>query len=674
MAEFIVRLDKTATNLSSRYHYEFRSSDGAGLLEQEYQADPSPMLVRQLCTKMHEIIQEALGATPVTADPVDELARHGHSLYNALFPSLDGSVPDLARKLNELNEPLLVRTNESDIPWEMLHNGTEFLGLAHAIGRRKLSGNRMDDGRGIGKLSRALIVGDPTGDLESARREAIELARWLRRHDVECELLCGADATLLNVFNHLDSGNYDLLHYCGHVAAPHGTKLIGLRLHNDDLLDSRALQPLARKGAPPVVFINGCESASRVSDLCSSFMGLGSKLAVGTLYSVEEEAARRFSEQFYVDLISGASAGAAVHSAREALRPNGVAWTAFVLYGDPATRISTGDAPAPQPTVAEPHPLTSRLDRAAAALMEQVIGHAAPHGVVTSMHLLAGLLSTDEVMNRMQQNRASAGRQLLVIDLLRSMLDIGVGTPAPPDEDVEFSDTVETVFAQAEQLAHDSGREKITIADLITAFTDVGGGTARQLLELFDISLDDLTGGDGAPPKAKDSQPLPPEIPGQSTNGHRPTVDTAGVLFDGDGRLRTDRLDPDMVGAIRVAALLASAQRTVISTGMLLYGLGIANNEHFGDLMRAQGEAGSRALAKLSLMTETKADRFSPRTRQALERAATGDADGKVRDAALLPEILAEQTSSARQLLSHLGVDPDKLLEGDQPSAPEPTD
>lgn len=673
MAEFIVRLDKT-NNLSSRYNYEFRSSDGTGPVEQEYVADPSPMLVRQVCAKMESIIQEALGSTPVTADPVDELARHGHSLYNALFPSLDGGVPDLARRLNKVTEPLLVRTNESDIPWELLHDGTEFLGLTHEIGRRKLSGNRVIGGRAIGRLSRALIVGDPTEDLESARREATELAEWLRRHDVECELLCGADATLLKVFSHLESGNFDLLHYCGHVAAPHGTKLIGLRLHDDDLLDSRALQPLAaRNGAPPVVFINGCESASRVSDLCSSFMALGSKLVVGTLYSVEEEAARRFSERFYNDLMSGAAAGAAVRAARGTLRPNGVAWTAFVLYGDPATRVVAGD-PAPPPVTdseRERPKFPHRLDREARELMERVVQHAAPHAVVTSMHLLAELLDTDEVVARLQENRASAGRQLLVVEMLRSVLDIGVAAPPPPDGEIEFSGTVETVLARADQLAQDSGREEVTVADLVAAFVAVGGGTARQLLDLFDISLDDLAGGERTRPKPDETMPPPVNGPPLSTEDSGFVGD---LLFDANGRLRTECLDPVMVAAVRVAALLASAQRTVISTSMLVYGLGVANSEFFGNMMRAQGEAGDTALAQLSLLSATTMNRFSTRTRKVLERAMARTEDGTVRDSTVLPEILAEQTSSARQLLKRLGVDPDQLLRSQQASGLDTTD
>jgi hypothetical protein len=665
VAEFIVRLDKTDVGGWPRYNYEFRSS-GVGGLEQEYSAEPSSMLVRQLCGKIDKIVRDALELTAVTADPVGDLARYCHSLYNALFPAQDGGIPDLARRLAQVTDSLLVRTNESDIPWELLHDGTDFFGLAHDIGRRKLASGRVVGGRGIGRLRRALVVGDPNDNLASARREAVELADWLQRHGVECELLIGEQATLMSVFEHLESGSYDLLHYCGHVAAPHGTTMIGLRLHNDELLDSRALQPLAKHGTPPVVFINGCESASRVSDLCLSFMAMGSKVAVGTRYLVPEDAARRFSERFYADLMSDVSAGCAIRAARAELRPHGgLAWTAFVLYGDPSARVSTRDTttPRPAPAPADPAKPGPRFDREAGELMERVVEHAAVHGVVTSMDLLAELLSTEEVAGRLKRSSASAGRQALAVELLRTVLDMGPTTPVPEDAPIEYSDTVETVLAQAEQLAHDSGRALITVADLVTAYAAVGGGSSGQLLELFDISLAELAGG----PRTEPAQE-PPTTTRPSMNGHRPVdlIGTDDPLFDVDGQLRADRLEPTMVAAIRVAAVLASAQRTVVSTALLLYGIAVTDSELFGELMRAQGETGVAALKQLSLSGVTFVDRFSARTRHALVRAAEQAETGKVGELMILPEILADRTSSARQLLGKLGVDADRLLRDHQ--------
>lgn len=652
MAEFIVRLENDNSGQLGRYVYEFRSSDGRGL--QEHTAETSPMLVRDLCRRIDATIKEALGPAPINADPVGELARLGHSLYNALFLPRTGELPDLARRLNQMTGPLLLHTNESDVPWELLHDGTEFLGLAHEIGRRKRQGGWNTGGRVIDRLTRALIVGDPNDNLPAARQEAVELEAWLRKHGVDCTLLLGEDAKLLEVYQELESGAYDLLHYGGHVAAPHGTRLVGLRLYDDRLLDGRALQALAN-GTPPVVFINGCESAARAADLCSSFMAMGSEVAVGSQYLVEENAARQFSHHFYADLMSGAAAGAAVRAARRTLDRHGVAWTAFVLYGDPSIRVSSGDVatPAADVAVAAAAP-TYRFDGAASELMERATRHAAPHGIVMSMDLLAELLSTEEIAGRLDRDRLT-----IAAELVRSMLDVGPTTPLSPDTEIEFSDTVETTLAQAEQLAHESGRDEITIPDLMTAFAAVGGGSSAQLLELLGITMEEILRA-GPKPDPPNGKVVGPTV----TDAMSDMVTDVDELFDDNGQLRTDKLGPAMVAAIRVAALVASAQRTVISSGLLLYGLGIANNEFFGDRMRAQGKAGIAALAQLSLSRDITANRFSPRTRRALERAAADANADHVQDATVLREILLEEHSSARQLLIRLGVDPHLLLRG----------
>src|SRR4051794_28699917 len=168
-------------DLTTTFEYELRSSqeEGAGPLEQEYSVEPSPALVRRLCGKIDSIVEDALGPTPVTADPAAQLAGTGQLLYDNLFPRLAGTIPDLARRLREVEGPLLVRTNESLVPWELLHDGTEFFGLAHDIGKRTFVTSRVVGGRTIRTIAKALIVGDPNGDLASTRHEAEQLADWL---------------------------------------------------------------------------------------------------------------------------------------------------------------------------------------------------------------------------------------------------------------------------------------------------------------------------------------------------------------------------------------------------------------------------------------------------------------------------------------------------------------
>ncbi|HEY2791080.1 MAG TPA: CHAT domain-containing protein, partial [Micromonosporaceae bacterium] len=641
MAELVVRMEGAPGGLAMTCKYEFRSSnvDGTGPLEQEYVVDPSPGLVGKLCAQIDKIVDDALGPAPTGTDPAVELAKTGKLLYDALFPSSDGSIPELVQRLRQAEGPLLVRTNESSIPWELLHDGADFLALAHDIGRRTFVTRRVVAGRAIDVIGRALVVGDPLGDLASARQEAEWIESWLGEHGVDCTLLLGEQATLLRVVDELSSGSYDLLHYCGHVGVPVGTKYVGLRLHDDDLLDRRALEPLAQFGAPPIVFVNGCASADNLANLCVSFMVMGAKVVVGNRYAVQEEPARRFAEGFYTDLISGSTAGAAIRSARGALRESSaIDWAGFVLYGDPAMRIAVGERPPPDPPPVDPPSPTGtyRMDDAAAGVIDRMVRQAAPAGFATSLDLLIELLSTEDMRSRVS-GAVGSERLALAADLLRTFRESVPTTAVATDDEVELSDTVSSVLVRAERGAQEAGRDLITLDDLVTAFVAVGGGSSGKILDLFGISLADLA-GTGTKVTSTTSAALP-----VIANGTRPTEVAPEVAaaeeepFAPTGRLRIERLHPDVAAAVRVAAFLASAQRTVISTSLLLYGFALAGGDVFRNALQDQGNAGVAALDQLSPARRTNQNRFSSRTRRALARS-TGRADGQVDPAAVLRE------------------------------------
>lgn len=655
MAELSVRVEGSRNGAETTYHYEFRSlsADGTGPLEQEHTVTPAPDLVRALCERIDSIVVGSLGGAP-GEEAERELAQRGHTLYRTLFPNSDGGVPELVQRMRDSEEPLLIRSNESVIPWELLHDGTDFLGLSHELARRTFVKRRVAVGRTIDRVRRTLVVGDPRGDLPEARAEAEQLAAWLGERGVERTVLLGAEATLLRIITELTPGDYDLLHYCGHVAAPFGTTHVGLLLHDNQLLDARALEPLARSGVPPTVFVNGCASADRLGNLCVSFMEAGAKVVVGTRYPVGEEPARRFAERFYADIIAGATAGAAIHSARRAVRRGpALDWSAFVLYGDPLTRVGVGEirqAPAAEEEVASPSLDAYRFDGSAGAAMRRMARRAAPLGGATSMDLLTELLATDEMRARAASS-FGVERLALVEDLLHTVREQMPVVPAEPDARVELSGTVSHVLARAERGAQEAGRDMIGTADLVTAFLDVGGGSSGQILEAFGLSLNDLA---GSPRPVTDT-------------GRRPGDD---MLFDEAGRLRDELLTPGVAGALRVAAMLATANGTTISSGMVLYGLAIAGGGVFRERLRAQGEAGRAALDQLSATSGTRRSRFSSRTRRALRRLVT-DPSQPLDEADLLAELLSDPESSAGRMLAKLGVDATAVRSPRQEPDPE---
>src|SRR5262245_718646 len=101
------------------YLYQLRSAGGAasGPLEQEYSVDVHQSLVRKLSDRMDAVLREK---SATDASRRVQLAKVGRALYQSLFPLMYGNVPDLVTRLREAPGPLLVRTNEMTVPWELL--------------------------------------------------------------------------------------------------------------------------------------------------------------------------------------------------------------------------------------------------------------------------------------------------------------------------------------------------------------------------------------------------------------------------------------------------------------------------------------------------------------------------------------------------------------------------
>ncbi|MEV6907222.1 CHAT domain-containing protein [Amycolatopsis sp. NPDC051071] len=657
MAELVVSVTGAPGDPAMTCKYELRTStaEGTGPLQQEYVAEPSPDLVRRTCDELDRIIKDAVGPAPGAADAEGELAKVGKLLYRALFTSAGGGIPSLVAQLSKAEGPLLVRTNESGIPWELLHDGDDFLALGRDIGRRTFVTRPVVSGRAPDAIRRALIIGDPLGDLFAARAEAEQVTSWLTGHSVDCTVLLGESATLLRVIDELSTGRYDLLHYAGHVAELTDTNFVGLLLHGKELLDGRALETLATFGAPPIVVVNGCASAGRLANLCVSFMVMGAKVVVGTRHPVREAPSRDFAERFYTELVSGATAGGAVRTARRSLRKAGsIEWATFVLYGDPATRIAMGE---PQRAIPARPPSDLgryRMDDEARALVDRMIHNAAPLGLASSLELLMELLPTDAMRTRISDT-VDAGRLKFATELLNILREsLPAGDPGAGGR-VELSDTVSTVLVRAERAAQRAGRATITIADLVDEFIALGGGSSGQLLGLMGMPL---SGPGGATPSQTGSR----ETTTQTAPGTGLDSDVSdGDLFDGGGDIRADRFDPDVARAIRIAALLASLSGSTISTALLLCGFVVAGGDAVRTALERQGDAGAAVMESLVPKRRTRRNRFSPRTRQAL-LDALGEQE-TLDEATVLRHLLADSVSSAREVLRRSSVDPDRLVQ-----------
>jgi len=226
---------------------------------------------------------------------------------------------------------------------------------------------------------RALVVGDP-GDpekgrsLPGARREAQRVAELLRARGVDVVELVGAPdaggagplpgiapATRIDVLDHLLTGRFDLLHYCGHGDFDPAEPDRAGWVFKGGLLTSRELEGMSL--APRLVVANACLSGltstvtrsgaavavrgetDLLPGLADEFFRHGVRDYVGTAWEVNDEGAILFAETFYDGVLPAPGStrpdvtyGQAMLKARRTLAAAGVyeaLWAAYQHYGDP---------------------------------------------------------------------------------------------------------------------------------------------------------------------------------------------------------------------------------------------------------------------------------------------------------------------------------------------------
>ncbi|MDX1998045.1 MAG: CHAT domain-containing protein [Thermoanaerobaculia bacterium] len=172
--------------------------------------------------------------------------------------------------------------------------------------------------RGTG---RALVVGNPSGDLPDAEREAQEVAALLRAAGRDVELVVGRAADADTVRGHLAEG-IELLHYAGHAdfAGPGGLQselrlARGTRLALDDLL--------VLNHAPEWVVLSACDSGKTTSvarvdglGLAQTFVLGGSRAVVATTRPIADAVARPLILEFYRHWLGGEELAAALARAQ----------------------------------------------------------------------------------------------------------------------------------------------------------------------------------------------------------------------------------------------------------------------------------------------------------------------------------------------------------------------
>ncbi len=291
--------------------------------------------------------------------PAAEVERLGQQLFERLLG------PDFGRLVESLEAGFLaleLEERELELPWELARFGDRFLCERMAIGRCLLASDLGSAGvatalpaRAEDRPIRVLCVANPRiegkPDLPAAEEEAAVLSEMFGElgRRVAFRKLVREEATLERFLEELAPG-VDILHFSGHSTySPTDPRKTGL-LFGAGVFDPKNLESALLGRPPALIYLNSCESARSLQrdlwglasrlHLPRAFIQAGVSMFVGSLWRVEDAVAREMALDFYGHLMQGAPVGTSLKLSRQARRNAWMTHLAYVLYGDPRTRLT----------------------------------------------------------------------------------------------------------------------------------------------------------------------------------------------------------------------------------------------------------------------------------------------------------------------------------------------
>lgn len=316
--------------------------------------------VEKHSARIKELLARANRRGRIGNDVLNGLRQAGQLLYEELFPvRAKQSLGDSGLEF------LVLGTDDRlvHIPWELAHDGEEFLCRRFSMGRvvstrQEFSVSR----RRIGAPLSMLILADPQGNLASSYQEGLELRDLLE------PLAARAVVTLKSSSIGRDYvkarlRDCDVLHYAGHAEYSAERPAESGFLLADGRLSALELRSLAgRRPFPALVFSNACDSGhtqqwraadgyQHVYGLANAFLLAGVRHYLGTFWEIPDDPSLTFARAFYAELFEGAPVGQAVRRARQGVAAEygegTIFWASYMLYGEPTARYVDDGDPAP---------------------------------------------------------------------------------------------------------------------------------------------------------------------------------------------------------------------------------------------------------------------------------------------------------------------------------------
>ena len=306
--------------------------------------------LRNRCNEVVDTLNSCNRNGNLSRDILARLRDIGQTFRKELFTA---SVEETFK--NSKAEHLVINMDDQlvQVPWELLHDGRQFLCQGFNLGRlvktrQSISGGKI---RLLGHPLKVLVLADPEGDLKSAYEEGNQIRDYMeRKRDLINVSFRSQDIPAEYVRQKIRY--FDFVHFAGHADySPENPGKSGWRL-SDGNLQAHEIKKMTDTGfMPALIFSNACQSArtdewnlkshfqNEIFGLANAFILSGVKHYIGTFWEVLDEPSKRFAIEFYRHLFESKTVGEAVRLARLDLMDEygeeAIVWASYLLYGDP---------------------------------------------------------------------------------------------------------------------------------------------------------------------------------------------------------------------------------------------------------------------------------------------------------------------------------------------------
>jgi|GEM_PF-3462673 len=305
-------------------------------------------------------------AAGAAANPsITDAAREaGGLLFRLVIPEYVQSelaVDDLFLEIG-VDEALL------DYPWELLHDGTEFLCLKHSMGRfvnvsKPVIPGRIRPENAKTRPLSILVISvprpQPRGDnlvyqqLSGVTEETDAIVKKITDMGGTPKVLAGKDATWTGVANAIKAERFHIVHYSGHAFFDNKSPMNSSLVLFDSDMTTGQIKRFFGSNPPVLFFVNGCESAAAtgtgaqwkkrydIFGLARGFLETSAYL-LGSRWKIGDKGAAKFAEAFYGNLFEEKPLGRTIRDARLACKaalPDDFSWASYIYYGDPRLRF-----------------------------------------------------------------------------------------------------------------------------------------------------------------------------------------------------------------------------------------------------------------------------------------------------------------------------------------------